>query len=240
MHRDEIRSRIASFPHWYHQIEVAPGVVTPGSNASRDSLERLEAIGLPKDAAGLRVLDVGSRDGFFAFEMERRGARVVAVDHARPEATGFSIAAGILESRVTFQTANVYDLTPEMLGTFDLVLFLGILYHLRNPMRALDRVARLLKPGGLAFVETQVTTNPALASLDSPAWEFFPGGSLHGDQTNKWAPNLPGLCAVLEECELHVLDVQVAGDRAVAAARLVPNHNLRFFAELDAGLRLGA
>src|SRR6201996_4023048 len=130
---------IAAHPHWYHQIEVAPGVVTPGVN---DSQMILDTLRLPDDLSGLRVLDIGARDGFFSFECERRGAaEVVAIDYLPPEETGFPIAKKLVGSDVELRQANVYDLTPEEFGTFDLVLFLGVLYHLRDPMLALDRIA---------------------------------------------------------------------------------------------------
>ena len=72
---EQVRERIAAVPHWYHQIEVRPGIVTPGINDSAGTLAQLD---LPQDCTGLRALDIGARDGFFSFELERRGAQVVA------------------------------------------------------------------------------------------------------------------------------------------------------------------
>src|SRR5512145_1989374 len=95
-----VRALVAGHRAWYHQIELAPGLVTPGTHASAAALAVLDRLGLPADASGRRVLDLGCRDGFFTFEMERRGAEVVAVDYADPDVTGFSIAARILGSRV--------------------------------------------------------------------------------------------------------------------------------------------
>src|SRR3954469_21042627 len=85
----EIRARIDTVPHWYHQIEIRPGVVTPGIN---DSSETLQLLSLPDDATGTRVLDIGVRDGYFSFELERRGAEVLAIDYLEPSETGFPIA----------------------------------------------------------------------------------------------------------------------------------------------------
>ena len=135
----DLRALVDGHPDWYHQIELAPGLVTPGAHTSGDALKVLNGLGLPADAHGLRVLDIGCRDGFFAFELERRGADVHGLDYADPEVTGFGIASRVLGSRVSYSVANVYDLDPDRFGTFDLVLFLGVLYHLRNPMLALDR-----------------------------------------------------------------------------------------------------
>jgi hypothetical protein len=72
----EVRARIAAVPRWYHPIEVRPGIVTPGANEAGAVLRALE---LPADCRGMRALDLGTRDGYFAFELERRGAEVVAV-----------------------------------------------------------------------------------------------------------------------------------------------------------------
>src|SRR5262245_34297053 len=131
---EEARKRIAAHEHWYHQIEVAPGVVTPGIN---DSQQILAALRLPERLDGQRVLDIGARDGFFSFECERRGAEVVAIDSMPPEQTGFPIAKELVGSGVEMLQRNVYDLSPEEFGSFDLILFLGVLYHLRDPMLAL-------------------------------------------------------------------------------------------------------
>src|SRR5688572_29489501 len=111
-----LRDRVASHPVWYHRIELAPGLVTPGVSDPQVGLRTLDAMGLPRDCAGMRVLDIGCRDGFFSFEMERRKARVVGLDYADPTVTGFSIAAEALGSHVEYRVENVYDLSPERHG----------------------------------------------------------------------------------------------------------------------------
>src|ERR1700735_1447327 len=95
---------IAAHPHWYHQIEVAPGVVTPGVN---DSQMRLDALERAESLDRMRVLEIGARDGFFSFECERRGAaEVVAIDYLTPEETGFPIAKKLVGSGVEMRQAN--------------------------------------------------------------------------------------------------------------------------------------
>ncbi len=89
----DARAMISAYPRWYHRIEVRPGLITPGVNDSPGTLQMLQ---LPSDCTGMRVLDIGTRDGFFAFELERRGADVVAVDYMPAERTGFPIAAQLL------------------------------------------------------------------------------------------------------------------------------------------------
>ena len=95
--RRRAEEAIAKQWKWHHKIEVAPGVWTPGL---QDTQTLLSQIGMPEDLSGMRVLDIGARDGFFTFEAERRGAReVVALDNEAPTNTGFAIAAELLDSR---------------------------------------------------------------------------------------------------------------------------------------------
>lgn len=235
---ENLRARVAGHPNWYHRIELGPGWVTPGQHDSRNALLALDQLGLPPVCTGLRVLDIGCRDGFFAFALEGRGARVVGLDYAGPEVTGFSIAAEALGSRVEYRVENVYDLDPDRHGLFEIVLFLGVLYHLRNPMLAVDRVRGVTRPGGLVFVETQIAPEAAAPGAEVPAWRYFPRGSLHGDETNKWAPNVAGLRALLEDCQLLVEEVTVMGDRALVRARGVTDRRLEYYRKLDAGARI--
>jgi tRNA (mo5U34)-methyltransferase len=123
----------------------------------------------PESLAGLRCLDIGTMDGFWAFEMERRGAaEVVATDLAhsgegdpfgheprRGIARGetFAVAAELLGSRAEYRHANVYDLDPAELGEFDLVFMGYVLQMLRDPMRGLDAVRRVCR-GSLIVLET--------------------------------------------------------------------------------------
>lgn len=231
---ETIRAKMGQVPHWYHQIALAPGLVTPGIHSSQKGLALLDRLGLPRDASGLRVLDIGCRDGFFAFEMERRGAaEVVGIDYAGPDVTGFSVAADILGSSVTYRVENVYDLSMERHGQYDLVLFLGVLYHLRNPLLALDRIRDVVRPGGLLFVESHATRHPALEHLDHPAWEFYAGDALNGDATNKWGPNLAALKAVVAEAQFEVFDALLEEGRGHVAARAGGDERGAFFRALD-------
>jgi len=225
---EDVAALIDSVPRWFHQIEVAPGVLTPGSH---ESAAVLEGLPIPNDVRGLRVLDLGTRDGFFAFEMERRGAEVVAVDYMPVEQTGFAVAKRLLGSGVEYVNANVYDLSPQHFGEFDLVLFLGLLYHLRDPMLALDRIWSVCR--GRVIIETQVIDEALLtgtgqfvklASLDKrltdiPLMQFYPGATLHNDHTNWWAPNLACLRSMLETSGFSLEHVSHDDDRAVALAR---------------------
>jgi tRNA (mo5U34)-methyltransferase len=147
---------------WYHSMELAPDLVTEGEFDLRDLIERYE---LPRVLAGKRVADVGTFNGFWAFEMERRGAEVVAIDlpdaadidwpafRPRPERTsalgaGFDIAHELFGSTVKRVKASVYELDPGELGDFDLVFCGSLLIHLKDQFRALERMRSILRPGG--------------------------------------------------------------------------------------------
>jgi tRNA (mo5U34)-methyltransferase len=192
-----LREQVAAV-NWFHSIELAPGFVTPGRADTAAQLPRLH---LP-DLAGKTVLDVGAWDGFFSFEAERRGAaRVVALDtfswQPRGGGTGkagFELARRALGSAVEDVEVDVMDISPETLGgTFDVVLFLGVLYHLRHPLLALERLRTVTRE--LLIVETHVD----LIGLRRPAMAFYPGTELEDDWTNWWGPNPPAVKAMLEQ-----------------------------------------
>ena len=184
--------------NWFHSIELAPGLVTPGRADTRQQVPRLH---LP-DLTGKSVLDVGAWDGFFSFEAERRGAaRVVALDtfswQARGEGTGkagFELARRALGSSVEDVEVEVMDISPETVGgTFDVVLFLGVLYHLRHPFAAIERLRSVTNE--LLILETHVD----LVGSRRPAMAFYPGFELERDWTNWWGPNPAAVIGMLEQ-----------------------------------------
>lgn len=151
------RSLIASH-QWWHTIEIAPGVITPGA---WDFRAMADHIPWPQSLDGARCLDIGTMDGFWAFEMERRGAAdVLAIDLGDPshmdipiglragdevsgdEARGstFRVAAELLGSSATWRNLNVYDLSETRAGRFDLVFIGYTLNLLRNPIGALEAI----------------------------------------------------------------------------------------------------
>ena len=153
-------SQIASVPLWYHTLELAPGITTPGWFDLRPIAGRLPW----PDVRGKRCLDIGTFDGFLAFELERRGAsEVIATDlvahedwdwppvlrdrgpqamaeMAGEKGRGFEIAREMLGSSVERMLVSVYDLDPEEHGQFDVVVCGSLLLHLREPLRALERI----------------------------------------------------------------------------------------------------
>ena len=146
---------------WYHTMDLGPGLTTAGWFDLREHVARYR---LPERMDGMRALDIGTWDGFWAFEMERRGAEVVAldVDHeddydwpprrrpAQPRAldrgAGFRLARELTGSRVERVVCNIYEATPERLGgTFDVILCGAVLLHLRDQLLALERFAGLCR-----------------------------------------------------------------------------------------------
>jgi tRNA (mo5U34)-methyltransferase len=240
----EIEQRLASVEHWHHIISFAHGLRSPGVYDPADLFERLGLV----DLRGQRVLDVGTRDGYFSFRCEQLGADVVAIDNCPPDRTGFPVAKEILGSRVEYRVANVYDLTPQDFGTFDVILFLGVLYHLRHPLLALDRLRALCR--GTVFVESLVCDQSFFLSVDRslqlaevapglvdlPVAQFLPYGKLHRDWTNKWAPNVACLRALIEDAQFAPEVLSTWGDRALVRALITEDSELRRRKEHDSGM----
>jgi tRNA (mo5U34)-methyltransferase len=198
---------------WYHTLALPGGVVTPGFFDHRSILPQVP---LPADLRSRRCLDVGTFNGFWAFELERRGAaEVIAVDVLDPRrwdwpagseaatraavgerhagGDGFRIAAGALGSTVTREDVSVYDLDPARVGRFDLVFLGSLLVHLRDPVRALEAVASVLHPGGTLLVCDGIdlpltVTHPRtpVARLDGRGRPWW------------WTANAAGLARMLE------------------------------------------
>ncbi|MGZ6791324.1 MAG: class I SAM-dependent methyltransferase [Mycobacteriales bacterium] len=165
--RPSVEEVLGAAHHWYHVVDLEPGVATPGWI---DLRPHVGATRLPASLAGLRALDVGTFDGFWAFELERRGAEVIGIDidqipppdtprsrWARVQAelggavpgTGFELLRRWFGSTVERRSVNVYDLTTEAVdGPVDLVFLGALLQHLRDPVGALERVREVLAPDG--------------------------------------------------------------------------------------------
>jgi tRNA (mo5U34)-methyltransferase len=187
---------------------------------------------IPADLSGQRVLDIGCYEGFFSFECERRGAEVLAIDLWEYGENGFKICKELLGSQVQYRQASVYDLEPDSFGQFDLVLFAGVLYHLRHPLLALDRVRTVCR--GMAIVETQIcdemfvlpgggmaplrSLSPTLS--DVPLAQFYPGAELAGDPSNWFSPNLTAFVAWVNTSGFKADRVISNGVRACVHAAL--------------------
>jgi len=193
-------SEVAAPPiTWFHSHTFADGERTQGIKPAEVLAKEADAI-FGYGVKGKSVLDIGAWDGYFSFEAERRGAsRVLATDHFCWSGPGWGTKAGFdyahrkLGSKVETLDIDVPAITPEAVGTFDVVLFLGVLYHVKDPFASLERVAAVAKE--MIVVETEGAFDP----LPWPLMRFYEGRSLNDDPTNFWAPNRACLKAMLRE-----------------------------------------
>lgn len=200
--RDEqaLRARAAELAsvYWHHSIRLFPDLEIEGGK-SADLLERERAAILgPLDLAGREVLDIGSWNGYFAFEAKRAGAaRVIASDSLcwhLPVFRGretFDLARECLGLDIDTQVIDPTEL-PGDLAPVDVVLFLGVFYHMHDPIAVLKSAAALARE---ALV---VETHQDLLTLDRPGMIFYPRDTLNGDHSNWWGPN--------PECMVELLD----------------------------------
>jgi tRNA (mo5U34)-methyltransferase len=180
---------------WYHSIELPDGQVIRGIIPVEALRSRLNNLGLPLDLRGKRVLDVGAATGWCSFEMERRGAKVVAVDCVEYE--DFRVAHRLLGSEVDYKVLDVEELNVGELGQFDIVLFLGVLYHLRHPLLGLEKLLPLARESVLveSFVcDAQLDENERGAN--GCYMEFYETDQLGGQIDNWVGPNVNCLLAL--------------------------------------------
>ena len=199
---------------WYHSFRLPDGGAVAGEHSLPHLEMRFELLGIPNDLNGKRALDIGAWDGWFSFEMERRGADVVAIDNT--ERTNFLHARRMLDSKVEYKILDIVHDTDRLseLGQFDIVLFLGVLYHVKHPLLALERVCSLTRE--TAIVESCVLDGSPGDEPDLPGLRFYEYDELRGHSDNWFVPNttcLLGLCRTA-----GFADVQLAGkydERAV-------------------------
>jgi tRNA (mo5U34)-methyltransferase len=178
---------------WYHCIDLGDGVITNGVN----KVPLTERLRLPRSLKGKTVLDNCAWDGLYSFECEKRGAqRVLATDSfcwsdvSFPGSTtlgtkqGFLMAREILNSGVEDQNIGPEDVAPETVGRFDIVLLLGVVYHMKNPILVLQNSWNIARE--LLVVESHIDER---FGNDTPVSVFYPGRELNGDETNWWGPN---------------------------------------------------
>ncbi len=198
---DELRKQIATRTDWFHTIDFGLGVRSPGVCPWDYLQDMLGYVALPERLDGKRVLDIGTYDGFFAFECERRGAQVVAMDVHPIDLRCFKLARDLLKSKVEYHHMSVYELDVDRLGgQFDLVLFFGVFYHLRHIMLSLDNLWSILKDDGELLIEGHICDNhfilgdgtvTTLEAIDrrlltTALFRFYRTNELNPDDWSNW------------------------------------------------------
>lgn len=179
---------------WWHVIEFPDGTVTSGKCDYREERHR-RRFQLPDDLSGKIVLDLGTFDGYWAIEAKRRGASVLAADRWEPILETARLALGAYGIDYLCLGDLNYPLSDKfesLFGGFDIVLFYGILYHLKNPYQGFENAARLLKSSGQVLVESAVNQGKMKAARrfsDAPPLLWVIDEIHHDDPTNYNMPN---------------------------------------------------
>ncbi len=217
----EIRKRVDELGEWFHNINLH-GIQTAPNHFLGDYPAvkwRGFQDALPHDLRGMSVLDIGCNGGFYSIEMKRRGAdRVVAIDSDEGYLAQARFAAEVSRTDIEFKQLSVYEI-EKLNEKFDLVLFMGVLYHLRHPLLALDLLREhsvghllvfqsLLRGGGESmatesdypFSEKQIFEKPEFPKM------FFIENNYAGDPTNWWIPNAACAEAMLRSAGFTIVD----------------------------------
>jgi tRNA (mo5U34)-methyltransferase len=219
----EIERRVAELGPWFHDLDLAGVRTAPDHflwNYPENKFKRFRHV-IPEDLSGKSVLDIGCNAGFYSFEMKRRGAaRVLGIDHDERYLEQARFAASVLgHKEIEFRRAEVWDVGA--LGErFDLVIFMGVLYHLRHPLLALDLIHEHVAGDLLLFQSLQGGTKGTFRP--EPDYEFFAGLKelerpewpvLHfieqryaGDPTNWWIPNEAASAGMLRSAGFEIVE----------------------------------
>jgi tRNA (mo5U34)-methyltransferase len=219
------REQIEALAPWFHNLHLPDGTQTCPDHWLGDfpsfKWRQIEPV-LPPNLSGWTCLDIGCNAGFYSFELARRGATVLGIDvdsHYLRQAQWAAERMG-LARLVRFEQMQVYDLANRLPAEqkFDLILFMGVLYHLRYPMLGLDIVAQrvgrmmvfqtLTMPGDDAFTDTHGHGFDDREVMLEPGWPKMAFLEHHfaGDPTNWWAPNHAAVEAMLRSAGMKVLD----------------------------------
>jgi len=217
MELEQLRSKVQDLQPWFHDLNLH-GVRTapdhPLGNFLQDLWSMVEPA-FPADMTGKTVLDIGCNAGFYSLKLHERGARVTGIEHDPHYLAQARFAAEVVGADIEYIEMDVYDV--ESLGRpFDYVLFLGVFYHLRHPLYALEKVARMV---GERLVFQSMLRGPTKTfpvAPDYPITErdvflepgfpamYFIERSYAGDPTNWWIPNRAAMEAMLRSAGLRV------------------------------------
>lgn len=200
---------------WFHTIPLHDGTEIPGRCTVQALMDRIE--GVWPDVAGKTVLDIGCSEGFYSFLAEEQGAKsVTAFDYEQENIDRMLYSATLRRSKISIGTGDVMQAIGRQKDRYDIVLFLGVLYHLENPMQALRNVVQKIAPGGVALIETHLYVPAYVDGLDSPRAAANPeqidvplmrlwrGDELNNDSSNQWSPNRCCMEAMLQHVGLQI------------------------------------
>lgn len=216
---DEIADKVRELGPWFHNLSLR-GVQTAPEHFLGDYPSfkwRNFEHAIPRDLSGLSVLDVGCNAGFYSIEMKQRGAKtVVGIDHDKDYLAQARFAANVLGLDITFEQLSVYEVA-QLRQQFDVVIFMGVFYHLRHPLLALDLLRHHVAKDWLVFQSMQrgSRTVPAVAEdypfsetalFDKPGFPkmHFVERCYSGDWTNWWIPNQACVEAVLRSSGFRI------------------------------------
>jgi tRNA (mo5U34)-methyltransferase len=217
---EQIRQRVSDLGEWFHNIDLRGIQTAPHhflGDYPRFKWQRFEGA-IPADLRGMTVLDIGCNGGFYAIEMKRRGAdRVVGIDSDARYLAQARFAAEVCDVEIELQALSVYEI-GRLQEKFDLVLFMGVLYHLRHPLLALDLIHEHVVRDTMVFQSmlrgvpdvdsTEVDDAPITetAIFDRPGFPrlHFVESRYAGDPTNWWIPNRACAMAMLRSAGFQV------------------------------------
>jgi len=184
--RTELLDKIGRYD-WFHTIDFGNGVTSKG-HCTSEVLKAKADCYFSVPIKGRTVLDIGCWDGYFSLEALRRGAsRVLATDyhvwHTQWSRGAFDLVRDRLAPELEVKDIDIYDISPSTVGTFEVVLFTGVLYHARHPLLALERAASVCTD--ILVVETVLDAT----DVSRPTVIFYPGAELKNDPSSWWGPN---------------------------------------------------
>lgn len=202
---------------WHHDFEILPGIRTYGTY---DPSRLWKMLDLPSDLSGMSVADVGASNGYFSFEARKRGARVAAFDFRHKDNSGFGLAQHINGmTDIEHHQINVLEISRQQFGGFDVVLALGLLYHVADPYRALANCAQITEDRLLvesycidSNLESRLAKQPVMRFISDHV-RFPELGSLANDRSNFWGFTSTCLLQMTEDVGFSVSRVSVDGDR---------------------------
>jgi tRNA (mo5U34)-methyltransferase len=238
MNRDDIAQRISSLGEWFQNMNLGGVWTAPNHALGNYPAEKWKSFqhAIPAELTGRTVLDIGCNAGFYSLEMKRRGAsRVLGIDFDSTYLDQARFAAKLSGFEIEFQEMSVYDVA-KLREKFDIVLFMGVLYHLRHPLLALDLIREHVVGDTMIFQSMQRgSKDVAPVQSDYSFWEAEPFGQpgypvlyfvenrYAHDPTNWWIPNRACAEAMLRSAGFQIIDHP---EEEVYVCRIAPQQGL--------------